>query len=488
MALPKVSAIHLPRGFDDSRDIDPLLLSLTDSERTDFKLPLPVRRSEIPHPLSPSPQPVHQVRVHAILCANDDGSGGAANSNAVDASYLKQLTDTTNIIYQSSGIQFIYNPNDDFERINNSLLNLDFTVPAGLNYNLPESQPPLTAAQVADLAKVHDDERQRIGRKHRHKMVLLFCDGNMLSYDKGQGRWTIISRTYAFSGTDGEFVALPTGKGDLQSFADLVAHETGHYFHQSHTFGEQPKVVQDAASIVKNAVEQGTYSVADGLKVFDGDGLADTAPDAGNDLFNSTYGPGGDCGPHDAVNIPVTFSSGVKKEYSLKPDRGNAMSYFKHCVNFNMHFSQQQIAGMRKSMEEENRWHLIHPSMRLHTLGTHVLNNQKSYLAVWHPSEEPEIQVYGWRYEDMRAKYDELWNQGWRLHILNTFVLNNQPLYNAVWRPGGGGEIQVYGWKYEDVRAKYDGCRSSPPDGCRTILATWHEVIDAQRSAAGSVG
>ena len=37
------------------------------------------------------------------------------------------------------------------------------------------------------------------------------------------------------------------------------------------------------------------------------------------------------------------------------------------------------------------------------------------YTAVWHPSTEGEIQVYGWKYADYRAKYDDLWKQGWRL-------------------------------------------------------------------------
>ena len=214
------------------------------------------------------------MRVHAILCANDDGSGGAAESNALDTNYLKQLIDTTNIIYKNVGVQFIYDPANDFERVNSTLLNLDFVVPAGLNFNLPESQPPLTDEQVNNLAKAHAEERQRIGRKHRHKMVLLFCDGNMLVYDKNQGRWIITYRTYAFSGEDAEFVALPTGKGDLQGFANLLAHETGHYFHQWHTHGWQPANEEEAAAaIIKDAVEKGNLSVDDGAKVFDGDVL-----------------------------------------------------------------------------------------------------------------------------------------------------------------------------------------------------------------------
>src|SRR3954447_22711032 len=78
------------------------------------------------------------------------------------------------------------------------------------------------------------------------------------------------------------------------------------------------------------------------------------------------------------------------------------------------------------------------------------------YNAVWRPGTDAEIQVYGSAYSDFRAKYDELWPQGWRLHILQTYVKNGQVLYNAVWRPGAAGEVQVYGWAYADLRTKYD--------------------------------
>ncbi|MFN9941402.1 MAG: hypothetical protein ACK56I_18175, partial [bacterium] len=210
------------------------------------------------------------------------------------------------IIYKSVGVQFAYNPATDFQRVNSSLLNLDFTAPPDLNYDQPESQPPLTDEQVNNLAKAHSDERQRIGREHRHKMVLLFCDGNMLAYDKGQKRWTMIFRTFAFSGEDAEFVALPTGKGELQGFANLVAHETGHYFHQWHTHGSQPANEEDAAAIIKDAVEKGSLSTEDGAKVFDGDGtqVTDTPPDPGNNLFDHVYGQEG-CAAQDSVKVQV---------------------------------------------------------------------------------------------------------------------------------------------------------------------------------------
>jgi hypothetical protein len=83
-------------------------------------------------------------------------------------------------------------------------------------------------------------------------------------------------------------------------------------------------------------------------------------------------------------------------------------------------------------------------------------NSQVRYTAVWRPSTEGEIQVYGWTYEEFRNEYDQLWPQGWRLKLLQPYVVNGQVRYTAVWRPSTEGEIQVYGWSYADYRAKYD--------------------------------
>ena len=85
-----------------------------------------------------------------------------------------------------------------------------------------------------------------------------------------------------------------------------------------------------------------------------------------------------------------------------------------------------------------------------------VVDTPVRYTAVWHPSTAGEIQVYGWTYEDYRAKYDELWPQGLRLNLLSVYVVDGQVRYTAVWHPSTAGEIQVYGWTYEDYRAKYD--------------------------------
>lgn len=86
-----------------------------------------------------------------------------------------------------------------------------------------------------------------------------------------------------------------------------------------------------------------------------------------------------------------------------------------------------------------------------------VGGTQVRYTAVWQPSTTGEIQVYGFTYEDYRKKYDELWAKGWRLKLLQPFVLSGtQVRYTAVWQQSTAGEIQLYGVRYTDFRAKYD--------------------------------
>ena len=368
--LTKIHAIRRWPMYDDRDDLDVLLLSLSEAERQELgfdKFPDDISSLQPAPPLS---LPVYDVKVKAILCANDDGSGGASEPNAVTADHIRQVLEAANLIYQPAGIQFVYDLASDFIQENNTLLNLDFTVPDGLDYNQPESSPPLSDDQIRELAQPHEDERQRVSRQYCGYMVLLFCDGNMLVYDSDLSRWVISSRSYAFSGSNLEFVALPTGQGNIQGFGNLVAHETGHYFHQWHThrafhFADGWRLlvtVDELATLIRNAVDAGNVSVTDGLEMFDADisQVDDTPPDAGHRVFDTEYGSHG-CGPEDSITIPVSFSDGSSHSYTLQPDRGNIMSYFKHCLNIPMHFSSAQIVNMRRTLETLNRQHLIKP-------------------------------------------------------------------------------------------------------------------------------
>jgi C1A family cysteine protease len=115
--------------------------------------------------------------------------------------------------------------------------------------------------------------------------------------------------------------------------------------------------------------------------------------------------------------------------------------------------------------------------------------------AVWRKETADEIQVYGWSYDNYRARYDRLWAQGYRLHALETAVVDGEVVYSAVWRKGAVPEIQVYGWTFEDYQKKYDELWSK---GWRLFLlsnyvikgqvrytAVWRKGTDAEKQSYG---
>ena len=118
---------------------------------------------------------------------------------------------------------------------------------------------------------------------------------------------------------------------------------------------------------------------------------------------------------------------------------------------------------------------------RLTALEPYVVGGQVRYSAVWRPGTEGEVQAYGSSLADLRKRYDELWTQGWRLKLLKPFVVGGQVLFTAAWRPGTEGEVQCYDWTYEQVRAKYDELW---PQGWRLAMLQPYVVNGAVRYAA----
>ncbi|WP_457226416.1 hypothetical protein [Nocardia gipuzkoensis] len=93
---------------------------------------------------------------------------------------------------------------------------------------------------------------------------------------------------------------------------------------------------------------------------------------------------------------------------------------------------------------------------RLHALSSVVVNRQPLYTAIWRPGTARETQLYGVDYATYRARYDELWPQGWRLKLLTRYVVGGQTYYTAAWAPGTTGETQIYDAPYTQYRARYD--------------------------------
>jgi len=183
-AVPRVSALSENEGYQDVNDISALLLSLSEDELSQYALDNPYNSRYTPTEFitfpDGAPTPHYFVNVRVILCANDDGSGGAASYSAVTASFMKQVVDVANSIYDDAGIWLMYNPETDFETVDDTMVNLDFTVPADINYNTSSNTPPLSEAEIKALAQEHYEARQSLARQHRGEMVILCTDGNEL--------------------------------------------------------------------------------------------------------------------------------------------------------------------------------------------------------------------------------------------------------------------------------------------------------------------
>ncbi|RUS27947.1 hypothetical protein BC938DRAFT_482536 [Jimgerdemannia flammicorona] len=94
---------------------------------------------------------------------------------------------------------------------------------------------------------------------------------------------------------------------------------------------------------------------------------------------------------------------------------------------------------------------------RLEILTQYVLNDKVYFSAVWRKPmiSVDEVRVFGWKFNNFKAKYDAIRPQNWRLHILDTYVVNDEVFYSAVWRRSDATEIQVYSVNLETYTAKY---------------------------------
>ena len=302
-------------------------------------LPLSVPR---PRPLF---TPVLTIRLRAIRTANDDGSQAAT----IGGDDIATIVAALNKFYAPLGVAFVFDKAADLETIHSTLLNLDGDVdPASLAN--PKDKPP----QVVNNAK-NDAERYRVASQRIGKLVAFFSYGTGFYWNEAAQKWIVGSRGGGFSSGGTPYVALV----HTACSPNFVAHEIGHYLHQGHTHGWLPATPAAAAQEIKKWVDSGWLSKANGAELFDADRawVTDTPPDPGPTVFEAQFADA--CLPDQkVVSVDVTFQDATSQTYTLAPDRGNLMSYFKECPAIPHHFSRQQLKRMRVGIEHGNRSHL----------------------------------------------------------------------------------------------------------------------------------
>ena len=305
-----------------------------------------------PTPASPAPQlpphafpPLYTVRIHGVALADDNGT----NASPVTAAKVTSMIEELNEIYKIPRIEFVFDPSTDFETIDSTILNQRFGVVGNINsFTDPDLPPPTTSDAYNNARRAHAD-------LHRDKVTIFFAVPLELEYNTAQGKWTLVP-----AGGGGSSSGLGRWVNWKQNIStSSFAHEIGRYLHTPHPFVGGVSNVTDAANKIKDYVADG-HPVADGLLALDGDHpyVLDTPADAAGSIFESVYGVGSKCGPDGTITIPVNFGNGMIHIYTLEPDRGLVMSYFKGCL-FEHYFSPDEDVRARESLEMLNRRNLV---------------------------------------------------------------------------------------------------------------------------------
>ena len=226
-----------------------------------------------PYPqILPSLNPTYlafATHIQAVRLANDDGTARSAVTNK----QIMDWVDNANLIFSQSSLRFLFDPAVDSSEFNSTLLN-----------NVTGNTDPNWTMAVS--------EGQKIAREGTNKITVIFKDPPITG---DVGSW------------EEDFILMPSTAPEVCGKPDgsLLAHQIGHYLGLRNTF---PILFNDIKA-AESAYEKSGY----GASFFDGDGIADTPPDAYVDQ------PQYRCGEKTSITIS-------NAEFILT--RGNLMSYY----------------------------------------------------------------------------------------------------------------------------------------------------------------
>jgi hypothetical protein len=241
------------------------------------------------------------VRVQAVRCADDDGRHVTPIEPAQVGLWLAEA----NRVYAAGRIRFVFDPEQDFTDLRDTRLN--------------RLMPGVSAAAGWERGVA-------LARRFPGKMTVLF------RYGDGEG-----PTGNGYSSGDSGVVVLcgfeSTSVCGHQNLS-LFAHEVGHYFGLDHTFAREFKTAAEAETFLK---EHGGDP-----RVFDGDGLSDTAPDP-------QINPLGCQAPADVTLGGTT----------LRLPRDNVMGYYDHAPKT---LSTQQANRVRWLLRARQACRMLAPA------------------------------------------------------------------------------------------------------------------------------
>lgn len=359
------------------------------------------------------------IRVIAVLCADGDGSHGAAHG--LKEADLEQFFERVDPYALTAGIRFRLNGAVDVVRETSTLLNQDWTIPPGTAIDWASQSRPFTRKDEDAWAGPHRAARSSWAAGRSGRLVVFFRSGTRLA--GGPGSWTVAPWQGAYSGPEHQFVAMPHSLKE----PNLFAHEVGHYLDLPHTSGDAvlltdaekqslPKKWETTAAgrkqvedILMPRLRKAIVDhVAAGEPLENGPLALDfdreaTSKDAGPTVFDTPPDPGpqlltalGHADDDAGFTVTVQFPS-TERTYAFAPDRRNVMSYFFRNSLEPKGYSADQadrirwaLAGTRAHLVQRDAippipFHILSmgswPTLITHVLSTAVLSHPALVIA-----------------------------------------------------------------------------------------------------------
>ncbi len=279
------------------------------------------------------------IRIHAIPLSDNDG-GRAATLTAAD---LAVTVKQTNQYFLPAGIQFVFDPDTDWEPMKDSWLN---------------------SMDRGD--KAWPSRPNAVAKARPGTMVVFFRWGtDPAPTGNGNAGPPVIGRPipqgWKNERTDVEFVTMPSTQPLVDQGPAFLAHEVGHFLGLHHTFPgtsdgwiidlkdkETLTPAQAEERLVRFIRRNNGSAVA-----LDGDLVADTTIDPGTAFWTMHGHP--ECGGPDSVRLRGTLDL-IPYDLTLRPPRDNIMSYYR-CAEKS--FTPGQIEKMQATIAHPSRSHLV---------------------------------------------------------------------------------------------------------------------------------
>ncbi|HSJ31822.1 MAG TPA: M43 family zinc metalloprotease [Longimicrobiales bacterium] len=268
------------------------------------------------------PQPTYTLRLQVIPLSDDDGGRG----NTVTRNQFAGLVADANTAFAPTGIQFVWDSIVGWTPRQSTALN-----------------------SMANGAGSWWVGPNQVAAQHPGRIVIFLRFGgtdstaatNAFAYPPNTG--APVPPSAPLPTDDVNFIAFYNQSGFIPGNRSTFVHELGHYVGLFHTFPGWSDNLTDTQQ------KAASYMQANGgASALDGDGLAETAAEAGTAYYFNNVGNCG--GPASYTISGQTFT----------PDRQNVMSYFGPCQPPWI-FTPQQIARMRSTLQHPLRSALLQP-------------------------------------------------------------------------------------------------------------------------------